>query len=47
MDKIGILWDLDGTIVDSVILYYEAYRGVYEKYRRTLWFYMFRVTLNQ
>ena len=32
MDKIGILWDLDGTIVDSVVLYYEAYRGVYEKY---------------
>ena len=33
MDKIGILWDLDGTIVNSVVLYYEAYRGVYEKYR--------------
>lgn len=33
MNKIGILWDLDGTIVDSVILYYEAYRGVFDKYR--------------
>lgn len=32
MDKIGILWDLDGTIVDSVVLYYESYRGVYDKY---------------
>ena len=32
MDKIGILWDLDGTIVDSVVLYFEAYRGVYDKY---------------
>ncbi len=32
MDKIGIVWDLDGTIVDSVVLYYEAYRGVYDKY---------------
>lgn len=32
MDKIGILWDLDGTIIDSVDLYYEAYRGVYDKY---------------
>ena len=32
MEKIGILWDLDGTIVDSVILYFEAYRGVYDKY---------------
>ena len=29
---ISILWDLDGTIVDSVRLYYEAYRGVYDKY---------------
>ena len=27
---ISILWDLDGTIVDSVRLYYEAYRGVYD-----------------
>lgn len=33
MEKISILWDLDGTIVDSVDLYYEAYRGVYDKYR--------------
>lgn len=32
MEKISILWDLDGTIVDSVRLYFEAYRGVYEKY---------------
>lgn len=32
MEKISILWDLDGTIVDSVNLYFEAYRGVYEKY---------------
>ena len=32
MEKISILWDLDGTIVDSVVVYYEAYRGVYEKY---------------
>ena len=32
MKKISILWDLDGTIVDSVKLYFEAYRGVYDKY---------------
>ena len=32
MEKISILWDLDGTIVDSVGLYYEAYRGVFKKY---------------
>ena len=32
MENISILWDLDGTIVDSAGLYYEAYRGVYNKY---------------
>ena len=32
MEKISILWDLDGTIADSVGLYYEAYRGVFKKY---------------
>lgn len=31
-EKIGILWDLDGTIIDSAGLYYEAYRGVFDKY---------------
>ena len=32
MEKISILWDLDGTIIDSVGLYYEAYRSVFKKY---------------
>ena len=32
MEKISILWDLDGTIIDSVDLYYEAYRPVFKKY---------------
>ena len=32
MEKISILWDLDGTIIDSVDLYYEAYRAVFKKY---------------
>ena len=32
MEKISILWDLDGTIIDSVDLYYEAYRPVFNKY---------------
>ena len=32
MDKIGILWDLDGTIVNSVKLYYAPYAPVFEKY---------------
>lgn len=32
MNRISILWDLDGTIIDSVDLYYEAYRGVFNKY---------------
>ena len=32
MEKISILWDLDGTIIDSVDLYYEAYRAVFNKY---------------
>ena len=31
-EKIGILWDLDGTIIDSVGLYYQAYKGVFKKY---------------
>ena len=33
MDKIGILWDLDGTIVESGKVFYEAYIPVFEKYR--------------
>ena len=33
MENISIIWDLDGTIVDSVDLYYEAYRGVFKKYQ--------------
>ena len=32
MEKIGILWDLDGTIADSVDLYYAPYLRVFEKY---------------
>ncbi len=32
MEKIGILWDLDGTIVNSVDLYYAPYPRVFEKY---------------
>ena len=32
MEKISILWDLDGTIIDSADLYYEAYRPVFKKY---------------
>lgn len=32
MDKIGILWDLDGTIVDSADLYFAPYARVFEKY---------------
>ena len=32
MEKIGILWDLDGTIVNSVKLYFAPYACVFEKY---------------
>lgn len=32
MEKIGILWDLDGTIVNSVNMYYIPYLRVFEKY---------------
>ena len=32
MEKIGILWDLDGTIVNSVKLYFAPYARVFEKY---------------
>ena len=31
-EKIGVLWDLDGTIVDSFELYYAAYWPLLEKY---------------
>ncbi len=31
-EKIGILWDLDGTIVDSIDLYYASYKPVFQKY---------------
>jgi HAD superfamily hydrolase (TIGR01509 family) len=29
---ISILWDLDGTIIDSVNLYYQSFRLVFDKY---------------
>ena len=32
MEKIGILWDLDGTIVNSVEMFYKPYLRVFEKY---------------
>ncbi len=31
-EKIGVIWDLDGTIVDSFELYYAAYWPLLEKY---------------
>ena len=32
MEKISILWDLDGTIIYSAELYYESFRLVFDKY---------------
>ena len=31
-EKFGFIWDLDGTIADSVRMYYESYRSVFAKY---------------
>lgn len=31
-EKIGVIWDLDGTIVNSVDLYYASYKPVFQKY---------------